>query len=153
MLVSKKSCTRPPYHTRSMLENGRGGTLERTIRLEEPSPLVKARLEKDDTCMRPSQCHCKKKAKPKKDLWSPLLSKPCQYNDEKNCQLLMFKWVTLEIWRKLFLAPRNFYAQVGRNLWPVQNNYASLFALTLFFWSDFLEKKFLKLKLKVFSGF
>jgi hypothetical protein len=28
-----------------MLENGRGGTLERTLNLEEPSPLVKARLE------------------------------------------------------------------------------------------------------------
>jgi len=36
-----------------MLENGRGGTLERTLSLEEPSPLVKAFLEIDDTSMRP----------------------------------------------------------------------------------------------------
>jgi hypothetical protein len=42
-----------------MLENGRGGTLERTPTLEEPSPLVKARLERDDSCMRPLQCHPK----------------------------------------------------------------------------------------------
>ncbi len=58
-----------------MLENGRGGTLERTPTLEEPSPLVKARLEIDDACMRPLQCHCKKQAKPEEDLWSPLLFK------------------------------------------------------------------------------
>jgi hypothetical protein len=31
-----------------MLKNGRGGTLERTLSLEEPSPLVKAHLEIDD---------------------------------------------------------------------------------------------------------
>jgi hypothetical protein len=61
-----------------MLENGRGGTLKTTLSLEEPSlSLVKARLEIDDACMRPLQCHCKKQAKPKEDLWSPLLSKPC----------------------------------------------------------------------------
>jgi len=43
----------PPYRpiTRSMLENVRGGTLERTLSLEEPSPLVKARLEIDHACM------------------------------------------------------------------------------------------------------
>jgi hypothetical protein len=78
MLVSTKSCTRPPYPpiTRSMLENGRRGTLERTPSLEEPSPLVKAHLEIDEACMRPLQCHCKKQAKPKEDLQSPLLSKP-----------------------------------------------------------------------------
>jgi len=56
---------------------GRGGTLERTLSFEEASPLVKARLEIDDACMRPLQCHCKKQAKPKEYLWSPLLSKPC----------------------------------------------------------------------------
>jgi len=61
----------PPYPTitRSMLKNGRGGTLERTLSLEEPSPLVKAHLEIDDAYMRPLQCHCKKQAKPKEDLW------------------------------------------------------------------------------------
>ncbi len=79
MLVSTKSCTRPLYPpiTRGMLENGRGHTLERTLRLEEPSPLVKARVEIDDTSLRPLQCHCKKQAKPKEKLRSPLLSKPC----------------------------------------------------------------------------
>jgi hypothetical protein len=55
MLVSTKSCTGATYPpiTRGMLENGTGGTLERTLRLEEPSPLVKPRLEIDDTSMRP----------------------------------------------------------------------------------------------------
>jgi hypothetical protein len=33
------------------LENGKGGTLERTLSLEEPSPLAKAHLEIDDACM------------------------------------------------------------------------------------------------------
>jgi hypothetical protein len=60
-----------------MLKNGRGGRLERTLSLEEHSPLVNAGLEIDDACMCPLQCHCKKQAKPKEDLWSPLLSKPC----------------------------------------------------------------------------
>jgi len=36
--------------------------------------------------------------------------------------LLMFEYVTLEIWRKLFLASRNPHAQSGRNLWHVQSN-------------------------------
>ncbi len=90
MLVLTKSCTRPPYPpiTRGMLENGRGGTLERTLRLEEPSPLVKAPNEIDDSCMRPLQCHCTMQAKPKEDLRSPLLSKPCYHNDEQNCRLV-----------------------------------------------------------------
>jgi hypothetical protein len=62
-----------------MLENGRGCTLERTLRLEEPSPLVKARLEIDDTCFGPLQCHCKKQAKPKEDLHTAIL-----YNESKH---------------------------------------------------------------------
>ncbi len=65
-----------------MLQNGRGGTLEKTPTLEEPSPLVKVHLEIDESCMRPLQCHRKKQAKPKEDLWSTLLSKPCKHNDE-----------------------------------------------------------------------
>jgi hypothetical protein len=71
--MSKLSCT---------LENGRGDTLEKTHTLEEPSSLVKARLEIDESCMRPLQCHRKKQAKPKEDLWSPFLSKPREHNNE-----------------------------------------------------------------------
>jgi hypothetical protein len=68
--------------------------------------------------------------------------------------LLMFKWVTLEIWRKLFLAPRNLHAQVGRNLWHVESNLGIFICINPFFYrSIFLEKKFFKLKLNIFSGF
>jgi hypothetical protein len=59
----KKSHVPDPPIARSIVENGRGGTLERTLSLEEPSPLVKAGLEIDDACMSPLQCHCKKQAK------------------------------------------------------------------------------------------
>ncbi len=66
----------------------------------------------------------------------------------------MFKWVTLEIWRKLFLAPRNLHAQVGRNLWHVESNQGIFFCINPFFYCPiFFKKKFKKLKLKFFSGF
>ncbi len=64
--------------------------------------------------------------------------------------LLMFKWVTLEIWRKLFLASRNLHAQVGRNLWHVESNYAYLFASTLFFLVQFLRKEILRVEIQSF---
>jgi hypothetical protein len=53
---------------------------------------------------------------------------------------LMLNWVTLEIWRKLFLAPRNLHAQVGRNLWHVESNYALYLHQPFFFWSYFFSK-------------
>jgi hypothetical protein len=68
--------------------------------------------------------------------------------------LLMFKWVTREIWRKLFLAPRNLHAQVGRNLWHVQSNGRIFIGINPFFYREFFfKKKILKLKLNIFSGF
>jgi hypothetical protein len=99
---------------------------------------VKARLEIGDTCLRPLQCHCKKQAKPKEDLQSPLYP-----SHEQIVSLSMFKWVTLEIWRKLFLAPRNLHAQLGRNLWHVESNRAIFICINPFFHqSDFFEKNF-----------
>ncbi len=69
-------------------------------------------------------------------------------------RLLMFKWVTLEIWRKLFLAPRNLHAQVGRNLWHLESNWGIFICIKPFFYCpSFFKKKFKKLKLKFFSGF
>jgi hypothetical protein len=63
--------------------------------------------------------------------------------------LLMFKWVNLDIWRKLFLAPRNLQI-VSRNLWHVESNYASLFASTLFFLVQFFQKEILKIEIESF---
>jgi len=114
-----------------MLENGRGGTLESTPRTH-CNVIVKSRQNQKRT--------------------SGALCYPSHVSTtvKKIVGLLMFKWVTLEIWRKLFLASRNLHAQVGRN---VESNYAYLFASTHFFWSNFYKMKFLNFKLKVFSGF
>jgi hypothetical protein len=65
--------------------------------------------------------------------------------------LLMFKWVTLEIWRKLFLEARNLHAQVCRNLWDVESNLGIFICINPFFYCPiFIKKKFTKLKLNIF---
>jgi len=65
--------------------------------------------------------------------------------------LLMIKWITLEIWRKLFLAPRNVHAQVGINLWHVRVTEASLFASTPFFYCPItFPKENLKIEIEYF---
>jgi len=63
---------------------------------------------------------------------------------KKIVDLLMFKWATLEIWRKLFLAPRNLDAQVGRNLWHVENNQGIFICINPFFFTGqiFSKRKF-----------
>jgi hypothetical protein len=68
--------------------------------------------------------------------------------------LLMFEYVTLEIWRKLFLASRNPHAQSGRNLWHVESNSGIFICINPFFYCPiFSKKKILKLKLNFFQGF
>ncbi len=71
---------------------------------------------------------------------------------KKIVDLLMFEWVTFEIWRKLFLAPRNLHAQVGRNLWHVESNGGIFICINpLLYRSIFFNLK-KKLKLNFFSG-
>jgi hypothetical protein len=92
---------------------------------------VKARPEIGDTSLRPLQCHCKKEEKPKGPP-EPFVMQALN----KIVSLLIFKWVILEIWRKLFLAPRNLHFQVGRNLLHVETNRDIFMCTTPFFTSQ-----------------
>jgi hypothetical protein len=68
--------------------------------------------------------------------------------------LLMFEYVTLEIWRKLFLASRNPHAQSGRNLWHVESNWGIFICINPFFLlPNFFQKEHYKIEIEFFSGF
>jgi len=63
--------------------------------------------------------------------------------------LLMFKWVTLEIWRKLFLASRNLHAQVAETcgMWRVTMH---IYLHQPFFMVQFLRKEILRFEIESF---
>jgi len=70
---------------------------------------------------------------------------------KKIVDLFMFKWVTLEIWKKLFLAPRNLHAQVGRNLWHVESNPGIFICINPFYLLvKFFQKENFKIEIEYF---